>query len=76
MLKNDICFGIRPVGDKHSQMDLFGKANRMTVVFAPWHPNPEYRIFETGSLLSRNDEYPSGLVIVEKNGKPYPWIQI
>lgn len=54
-------------------MDTIGKAHGLTVVFAPWHPNPEYRIFKTGSLLSRNDEYPSGLVILNERGVPQPW---
>ena len=27
----------------------------------------------TGSLLSRNEEYPCGLVIVDEKGKPTPW---
>jgi hypothetical protein len=30
-------------------------------------------MFKTGSLLSRNDEYPSGLVIVDEKGNPHPW---
>lgn len=60
-------------GGKHAEMDAYGKANGMTVVFAPWHPNPQYRIFKTGSLLSRNEEYPSGLVIVNEQGVPHLW---
>jgi hypothetical protein len=60
-------------GDKHAEMDAYGKANGLTVVFAPWHPHPEYRRFKTGSCLSRNDEYPSGLVIVNERGVPHPW---
>lgn len=58
------CLALRTAGDKHAEMDSYGKANGLTVVFAPWHPNPEYRVFKTGSLLSRNEEFPSGLVIV------------
>jgi len=57
----------------HAEMDAYGKANGLTVTFAPWHPNPQYRIFKTGSLLSRNDEYPSGLIIVNDNGEPEIW---
>jgi len=60
---------------KHAQMDAYGKANNVTVTFAPWHPAPEYRMFPTGSLLSRNEEYPSGLVIVGDDGTPRPWLQ-
>lgn len=58
---------------KHAEMDAYGKANGMTVTFATWHPNPQYVIFKTGSLLSRNDQYPSGLVIVDERGTPNPW---
>lgn len=56
-------------------LDTWGKTNDMTVTYAPWHPNPEFRVFKTGSLLSRNDEYPSGIVIVPepRKGDPYPW---
>jgi hypothetical protein len=67
------CHGVPTAGDKHAEMDAYGKANSLTVVFAPWHPNLEYRIFKTGSLLSRNEEYPSGLVIVNERGAPQPW---
>lgn len=71
-----MCIGIPSIGDKHQEMNEFGKANGMTVVFAPWHPNPEYRLFKTGSLLSRNEQYPSGLVIVEKDGQPKQYDEI
>ena len=57
----------------HSDMDAWCKLNSKTATFAPWHPQPEYRIFKTGSLLSRNDQYPSGVVIVERGGTPRPW---
>ena len=66
--------GVRSIGDNHAEMDTYGKANGMTVVFAPWHPNTEYRIFKTGSLLSRNEQYPSGLVIVNDKEEPTPWV--
>lgn len=61
-----------------AKMDAFGKANGLTVVFAPWHPVPEYRVFKTGSLLSKNELYPSGLVLVEvdsegRNPTPRPY---
>lgn len=67
------CLGLPAEDDKHADMDAFGKANGLTVVFAPWHPNPKYVIFKTGSLLSRNEEYPSGLVIVNEKGAPQSW---
>lgn len=67
------CIGLPTDGSKHAAMDAYGKASGRTIVFAPWHPNPEYRIFKTGSLLSRNEEYPSGLVIVDESGKATPW---
>jgi len=67
------CISTQTDGSKHAEMDAYGKANGMTVVFAPWHPNPEYRIFKTGSLASRNEKYPSGLVIVNERCAPQPW---
>lgn len=57
----------------HGKMDEYGKNHGVTVVFCPWHPNPEYRMFKTGTLCSRNDEYPSGLVIVNEKGVPHSW---
>lgn len=60
-------------GGKHAGMDEYGKTNGMTIVFAAWHPNPQYRIFKTGSLLSRNEEYPSGLIMVDERGVPRVW---
>ncbi len=54
----------------HSEWDSWGKENNMTVVFAPWHPNPEYRVFKTGSLLSKNEQYPSGLIVINDQGTP------
>jgi hypothetical protein len=57
----------------HYEMDAFGKANGMSITYAPWHPHPKYRQFKTGSLLSRNEDYPSGLVIVDDQGHPHPW---
>lgn len=62
------CISTRTDGNKHAEMDAHGKANGLTIVFAAWHPRPEYRIFKTGSLLSRNEEYPSGLVILHGCG--------
>lgn len=67
------CIAVKADQFKHKQMHEFGLKTNQTVVYAGWHPSPEYRMFTTGSLLSRNDEYPSGLVIVEKNGNPTPW---
>lgn len=59
--------------ERHAERDAHGKQNGLTIVYAPWHSNPSYLSFKTGSLLSRNDEYPSGLVIVDQTGKPSPW---
>lgn len=60
-------------GSKHADVDAWGKREGMTVTFAPWHPDAEYICFKTGTLLSRNDKYPSGLVIVDEQGNPEPW---
>lgn len=68
------CISLPALGEaQHAEMDQYGKANGLTVTFAPWHPNPSYGIFRTGSLLSRNEQYPSGLVIVDEQGLPKPW---
>jgi hypothetical protein len=72
-MNDDTCIALPATGDRHAEMDAYGKANGMTVTYAAWHLNPEYRMFKTGSLLSRNDDYPSGLVIVDEKGNPHPW---
>lgn len=54
-------------------IDAWAKTNNKTVVYASWHPVPEYRVFDTGSLLSRNEEYPSGLILVDEKGRPKPF---
>jgi hypothetical protein len=59
----------------HAELDRHGKANGVTITHAPWHPEPGYTYFKTGSLLSRNQEYPSGLVIIGSDGKPKPYSQ-
>jgi len=56
-----------------AMMDEYGKRNNKTVVYASWHPNPEYRISEGGSFGRRNDEFPIGLIIVDDKGIPHPW---
>lgn len=61
-----VAFGVGSLN--HPSIDAWAKDKGMTVVFAEWHPNPEYRIFKTGSLLSRNDDYPAGLVFVNEDG--------
>jgi len=77
MNNNDISISIEAKSDKdHEKMDLYGKQNNITIVYAAWHPNPVYRMFKTGTLLSRNKEYPSGLVIVNEKGNPYPYKKI
>lgn len=57
----------------HGKIDEWAKASGRTVVYCPWHPNPEYRVFKTGTLFSRNEDYPSGLVIVDDKLKTHPW---
>lgn len=57
----------------HVSAHEHAKANGMTVTYAPWHPKPGYTFFKTGSLLSRNEDYPSGLVIVDEKGVPHPF---
>jgi hypothetical protein len=69
----DTCIAIPADDNRHAEMDAYGKANGLTVTYAAWHPNPQYRMFKTGSLLSKNDKYPSGLVIVDEKGNPHPW---
>lgn len=59
--------------DLHSYYDEYGKENEVTITYSPWHPNPSYRIFKTGTLGSRNEEYPSGLIIVDEKGIPHVW---
>lgn len=72
-MNDAITLAIQSDGSRHAEMDAYGKAHGMTVTFAPWHPNPQYRIFKTGTLLSGNEQYPSGLVIVNERGIPEPW---
>lgn len=67
------CTSFLHAGQDLEEVDKWAKANGCTVTFASWHPSPELRIFKTGSLLSRNDEYPSGVVIVTRKGIPNPW---
>jgi hypothetical protein len=67
------CVGIQADHFTHKQMHELGLKTNQTIVYAAWHSSPEYRVFPTGSLLSRNEEYPCGLVIVDEKGKPTPW---
>lgn len=48
------------------KIDKDAKEKNLTIVYAPWHITPEFRVFKTGTLLSRNSEYPSGLIILDK----------
>ncbi len=57
----------------HDRMEKYGKANNLTIIYTAQYPNPEYRIFKTGSLCSRNEEYPKGLVIIDNKGMPRPY---
>jgi hypothetical protein len=70
---DNACIGVRGLENNHLAMDSYGKANNMTVTFAAWHPNPEYRMFETGKLLSSNERYPIGLIVVDECGEPTTW---
>lgn len=57
---------IRASQETHTKVDAWAKSNRMTVTYADWHPNPEYRAFRTGSLLS-------GLILIDSKGNPSPF---
>lgn len=70
------CLSLSQAGRDFEQIDAWAKANEQTVVFAPWHPKPDFRIFKTGSLLGRNELYSSGLVLVNHKGNPVPWKKI
>jgi len=70
MLLDAGCVAVEAGPENHDAMDAYGKKNNLTVVFAAWHPRPEYRIFKTGSLFSKNEDYPSGLVLVSEQGNP------
>ena len=71
------CAAFRPTSksteETHAKWHAFGIEHRMTITYAPWHSRPEYRMFATGSLLSRNEEFPSGLVLVWDDGTPVPY---
>lgn len=71
------CVTIDAASSSHQQMDSYGKELGFTVVHAPWHPNPDYRIWKTGSLegatKSDRENFPSGLVIVDETGIPHAW---
>lgn len=70
-----LCLSIQTSRD-FEQIDRWAKANEQTVTFAPWHPEPSFRIFKTGSLMCRNELYPSGLILVTHQGLPVPWKEI
>jgi hypothetical protein len=67
------CLSMEAGVTPHDAMDKYAKENGLTAVFAPWHPSPEYRIFKSGTLLSDNQKYPAGLVIVDESGNPTPY---
>lgn len=71
MLSEVISLPVQASLDTHRKIDVWAKANSMTVTYADWHPKPEYRMFKTGTLLSRNSEYPSGLILINQKGIPY-----
>lgn len=73
VLKSGGCVAIRTETMSHDEFDAFGKMSGLTITYAAWHPNPEYRMFMTGSLASRNEKYPSGLVIIDDKGNPHPY---
>lgn len=59
--------------ENHAVAHQLCRDRNLTATYAAWHPVPAYRVFRTGSLLSDNDKYPSGLVIIDDNGIPHPW---
>ena len=67
------CVAINLGKSSHDEIDTYGKANNLTIVYADWHPNPQYRVSKTGSFLSRNEKYPSGLILVDNKGEPHPY---
>lgn len=72
-MNEETCISSVGLFDRHSQADAFGKKHGLTITFSPWHPVPEYRVFETGSLLSRNEDYPSGLCVIDEAGIPHTY---
>ncbi len=69
MFNNDICLGGSFFLDcSGKQIDEYGKKYKLTIVCHEDCKN-DYRIFKTGSLLSENEYYPSGLVTVGKKLK-------
>ena len=72
-LRTGGCVSIKTDTITHDEYDAYGKMNGLTITYAEWHPHPEYRIFKTGTLLSRNDKYPSGLIIIDNRGNPIPY---
>lgn len=73
MLPEVMSWPIRASQETHTKVDAWAKSNRMTVTYADWHPNPKYRAFRTGSLLSHNEGYPSGLILIDSKGNPSPF---
>ncbi len=67
---DDICIGFKNSCLSDSELDRHGKVNNITIVKTNHNNETDYRMFTTGTLLSRNDKYPSGLVILDNNGKP------
>lgn len=55
----------------HAELDRHGKANGVTVTCAPGHPEPSYTFSKTWDPVG----YPSGLVIIQPDGKPKPYSQ-
>lgn len=62
-----------PRTTKHEELDKLVKDNKLTIVCTVWNQELEYRVFATGSLFSRNEEYPRGLVLIDAKGNPKPW---
>lgn len=73
IILQDGCLNFVPTEENHEVAHNICKKRNLTAVYCAWHPEPSYRVFRTGSLLSRNEEYPSGLVIVDESGTPTPW---
>lgn len=76
VLKSGGCVTIRTETISYDEYDVLGKKFGVTIIYADWHPNPEYRISKTGMFLSRNEKYPSGLILVDDKGIPHPYKNI
>lgn len=71
-----ISFGITDES-RHEEMDKWGKETGICVVYAPWHPNPEYRIHKAGTLCCHDShKFTAGLIIMGEDTIPQPYNNI